>query len=146
MTACTTCELVARRDRGEAPPWDLIHRTELWDVAHAFGTEVEGWLVLVLRRHAAAVADMTEAEAAELGPLIKQVSAALHTALGCPKTYVIQLAESPDHRHVHWHVIARHADQPPEWRGPGIFGAMGTGSEVSEVRRNEIAVAVAEAL
>lgn len=57
MTRCATCELVARRDRGEAPPWDMILRTEMWDVAHAFGTSAEGWLVVVLRRHETSLAE-----------------------------------------------------------------------------------------
>lgn len=60
MTACRTCELVQRRDAGGAPPWDQIVRTPTWDVAHAFGTTIEGWTVLVLRRHVASVAELTD--------------------------------------------------------------------------------------
>ena len=74
MTTCRTCELTDRRDAGEAPPWDDIVSTSGWDVAHAFGTDVEGWVVLVARRHIETVADLTDAEAAQLGPLIKHVS------------------------------------------------------------------------
>ena len=85
--ACHTCALVARRDAGAAPAWDSILRTAGWDVVHAFGTSVEGWMVLVARRHIAAVADLTDAEALELGPLVKSVSAALHAVAGCEKTY-----------------------------------------------------------
>lgn len=147
MASCVTCELVDRRDRGQSPPWDSVHRTDHWDVVHAFGTSVEGWLVLVLRRHETALADLTDAEAAELGPLIKRVSKALQHVVGCPKTYVAQFAEAAEHPHVHVHVIARQADQPAEWKGPGIFiHALGLapGDEVSEERRNEIAVGVAD--
>ncbi len=61
MTACRTCELIGRRDSGEAPPWDRIVRTLGWDVAHAYGTSVEGWMVLVVRRHITAVAELTDA-------------------------------------------------------------------------------------
>ena len=53
--------LVARRDAGEAPLWDVIVRTPGWDVVHAFGTAIEGWVVLVVRRHIIAVADLTNA-------------------------------------------------------------------------------------
>ena len=77
VSECRTCELVKRRDDGEAPPWDRIRRTPNWDVVHAFGTSVEGWIVLVVRRHITAVADMTADEAAELGPLVKEVSRAV---------------------------------------------------------------------
>lgn len=144
-----TCQLVDRRDAGEAPLWDRILRTELWDVVHAFGTSVEGWLVLVLRRHAEAVAELTEAEAVEMGALARQTSIALGEAMGCPKTYIVQFAEAAEHPHVHVHIIPRYADQPAEWKGPGIFfHALGVdpADEVSEARRDEIAAAVAPLL
>jgi diadenosine tetraphosphate (Ap4A) HIT family hydrolase len=145
MSDCHTCDLSARRAAGAAPPWDNIVRTPTWDVAHAFGTDVEGWLVLVVRRHITSVADLTDAEAAELGPLIKRVSAALQEVVGCEKTYVVQFAEHPNHPHVHVHVIARPVDLAAEHRGPRIFaGRSGLPDEecVPEPRMNEIAAAV----
>jgi diadenosine tetraphosphate (Ap4A) HIT family hydrolase len=69
--------------------------------------------------------------------------------LGCAKTYVAQFAEAADHPHVHVHVIARHPDQPAEWKGPGIFFhglGVDPAEEVPEARRNEIASQVAAAL
>ncbi|MCB0099933.1 MAG: hypothetical protein KDE46_29575, partial [Caldilineaceae bacterium] len=69
MNACHTCTLTARRDAGAAPLWDNIYRTAHWDVVHSFNTSLPGWLVLVARRHMAAVAELTAAEAAELGDL-----------------------------------------------------------------------------
>ncbi len=146
---CHTCELIERRDRGEAPPWDAIHRTDHWDVVHAFGTSVEGWTVLVLRRHLDALAELTADEAAEMGRLTRLVSIALTETLGCVKTYIAQFAEAANHGHVHVHVIPRQADQPSEWKGPGIFvHALGVAAddEVPEARRDEIAVAVGSAL
>src|SRR5436305_11209877 len=104
---CKTCELVDRRDHGEAPPWDNIVRTPLWDVAHAFGTSVEGWTVLVVRRHITSVADLTDEEATELGRLVRDVSSGIQAITDCDKTYVVQFAEHVDHPHVHVHVIPR---------------------------------------
>lgn len=72
MDACTTCDLVARRDAGEAPPWDSILRTPHWDVVHAYGTSLEGWIVLVARRHLTAVAELSTDEAAELAEQLAQ--------------------------------------------------------------------------
>lgn len=136
-----TCDLVERRDRGEAPAWDRIRRTPHWDLVHAFGTAVEGWLVLVVRRHRAAVAELSDEEAAELGPLVTASSRALQEVVGCEKTYVVQFAEHPDHPHVHVHVIPRAPDLPLEWRGPGIFARLGVPDDqtVSESRMDEIA-------
>ena len=98
---------------------------------HAFGTALEGWLVLVVRRHLTAVADLSEAEAAELGPLIKRVSAAVEEVVGCDKTYVAQFAEHPDHPHVHVHVIPRPRDLPDEHQGPRVFSLIGVADEVA---------------
>ena len=83
---CKTCELTKRRSQGKAPLWDCIHRTGYWDVAHAFNTAMPGWLVLVVRRHIEAIDELTDDEAAELGPLIRDVSRALREVVGCQKT------------------------------------------------------------
>ncbi|HYD08612.1 MAG TPA: hypothetical protein VEA78_00810 [Acidimicrobiales bacterium] len=118
-------------------------RTEHWDVVHGFGMEVEGWIVLATRRHVAVIADLTEAEAAELGTLVHRASVALRVVLGVEKTYVAQFAESPDHAHVHVHVIPRPED--PAFRGPSVFGLM-NGTDVPEARMDEIALALRAAL
>jgi diadenosine tetraphosphate (Ap4A) HIT family hydrolase len=143
MDGCRTCELVTRRDRGEAPLWDAIHRTPRWDVVHCYGTSVEGWLVVLTREHRSAIADLTDAEAAELGPLLKHASEALRDAVGCVKTYVAQFAEHPLHPHVHFHVIPRAADHPDDLRGPRIFDALGDAVDpVPDARMDEIAARV----
>lgn len=148
MSDCVTCQLVERRDVGEAPPWDTIRRTPHWDVVHAFGTAVEGWLVLVVRRHLTSVADLSDPEAAELGPLIRDVSRAVQRAVDCDKTYVVQFAEHPQHPHVHVHVIPRARDLPDDRQGPRVFGLLGVPDEdaVPADRMDEIAALVAAEL
>lgn len=144
MSDCRTCDLLERRDADEAPPWDSIVRYRNWDVVHASGTSLPGWLVLVVRRHVAAVADLTDGEAAELGPLVASTSRALTHVVGCEKTYVVQFAEAVEHRHVHVHVIARMPDQAPELKGPRIFALLGVAAEdeVSEPQMDEIGLGV----
>lgn len=148
MIGCVTCELTARRDAGEAPVWDSIWRTEYWDLAHSFNTSLPGWLVLVARRHVAALAELTEAEAVELGSLIRHVSLALEEVTGCHKTYVVQFAEHPDHPHVHVHVIPRMADFSEDERGPGVFHFVGVASEqrIGEEQMNAVALRIRQAL
>ena len=141
---CQSCELLARRDRGEAPLWDNILRTPSWDLVHSFNTSLEGWLVLIVRRHVETLADLSDDEAVELGALIKRVSGALRTAVGCAKTYVAQFAEHPQHQHVHVHVIARYADQPEHLAGPRIFDLLGVDDPISEDRMTAVARRVAE--
>lgn len=140
--------MVARRDAGDAPPWDNIVRTPEWDVVHAYDTSHEGWLVIVLRRHVHSLSELTDREAAELGRLTRDVSAALEAVLGVPRTYVVQFAEHPLHPHVHVHLIARPDDLPKERRGPGIFSQLGVikSSRVPEGRMDEIAFEVRKLL
>jgi diadenosine tetraphosphate (Ap4A) HIT family hydrolase len=148
VSACKTCELIARRDAGADPPWDCIHRTSLWDVAHSYDTTLPGWLVLVVRRHITSVDELTEAEAAELGRLIRHVPRAFKEVTGCLKTYLIQFAERADHPHVHFHIIPRMADLPEDRRGTGIFEYLGVpeGDRVTEEEMNSIAEKVREKL
>jgi len=143
-TPCLTCDLVRRRDRGDAPPWDSIVRTAHWDVVHSYNTSLPGWLVLVARRHITAIDELTDEEAAELGVLLRRASAALRQVTGCGKTYVCQFAEQAEHPHVHFHVIPRLADQPDDRRGPRVFGYLGVPDEerVGEERMNAIAAEV----
>ena len=121
MAECHTCELTARRDKGEAPLWDNIFRTQYWDLVHSYNTSLPGWLVLVARRHLAAIDEMSAAESAELGVLLQQVSASLKQVTGCQKTYVMQFAEHPQHPHVHFHVVPRLNKQPETHRGPRVM-------------------------
>lgn len=144
MNVCKTCELIAARDAGAAPLWDAIYRTHFWDVVHSYNTALPGWLVLVVRRHIESLDQLTDDEAAELGPLIQQVSAALKAVTGCLKTYVIQFAEAQEHPHVHFHVVPRMADQPEERRSTKIFGYLGVPEEerVSGATMDDIAAQV----
>ena len=141
---CITCELVARRDNGAAPLWDCIRRTQFWDVVHCNATTIDGWLVMVTRRHIEAIDELTHAEALELGVLLYQVSIALKQVVKCARTYVVQFAEAEGHHHVHFHIIPRMANQPEERRGTKIFEYLRVSGEeqVSEDRMNEIAVKV----
>ena len=141
---CKTCELTERRNSGSAPLWDCIHRGQHWDVAHAFNSSLEGWLVLVLQRHAEALHELSEAESMELGSLIRRVSMALREVTGCVKTYVIQFAEHPSHPHVHFHIVPRASDQPEDRRSTSVFSYLSDveADWTAEEVMNQIAVRV----
>jgi diadenosine tetraphosphate (Ap4A) HIT family hydrolase len=148
VATCKTCELIAARDAGTAPLWDCIYRTAHWDVVHSYDSALPGWLVLVARRHVIAIDELTDEEARELGLLLRRVSLALRAAVGCTKTYVAQFAEAAEHPHVHFHLVPRMPDQPPERRGPAVFGYLGAPPDecVPEEERNRIALQVREML
>ncbi len=144
MAQCESCRRITTRDRGEAPPWDNIYRSPYWDVVHAYNCAHLGWLVLVCRRHIEAIDEMTRAEAHDLGDLLRVASRALKLRLGCEKTYVMQFAEASDHRHVHFHLVARMRQQPPEDKSWRIFRHLGVPVEqrCSETAMNALAADV----
>jgi diadenosine tetraphosphate (Ap4A) HIT family hydrolase len=116
-TLCLTCDLVRRRDRGEAPLWDSIHRTAHWDVVHSYNTSLPGWLVLAAQRHITAIDERTD-EAAELGVLLRRTSAA---ARGDRlRNICCQFAEQANTPIASDH--PRLADQLDARRGPRVFG------------------------
>lgn len=106
------------------PPRERVAYDRHWRVAHATGTSLPGWLVLLPRRHVTAVHDLTDAEAAGLGSWQVALSRALRAVTGCEKTYVVQFAEAVGFAHVHFHVVPRDVDLPPRYRGPGVFGLL----------------------
>ncbi len=144
MADCVTCELVARRDAGQAPLWDAIYRTPFWDIVHCNSTSLPGWIVLVIRRHIPSLDALTEDESVELGTLIRQVSLALKEEIGCAKTYVVQFAESQGHQHVHFHIIPRMPDMPDADKGPNIFKYLGVAEDarVDEAQMNQIGLGI----
>ena len=81
-TECLSCALEARADQ---PPRERLHVGPRWRVAHAFGTSLPGWLVVLPRRHVTALDQLTAQEAADLGPLLRALTAALREVLGCSR-------------------------------------------------------------
>ena len=141
MDQCITCELMTRRTNGTSPLWDNIYQSACWTVVHSFNSTLAGWLPVICNRHIAAIDQMTDVEAVDLGRLLRRVSIALRETVGCSKTYVAQFAEAQGHHHVHFHVIPRMADQPVDYIGVNIFKYLGASEaeRVSEARMNEVA-------
>ncbi len=106
-------------------PRQQVLRTAHWRVAHAFDTDLPGWLVLLPLRHVTALAELQPGEAAELGPLLRALSVALREVLGSVKSYVMLFAEAEGFAHLHFHVVPRMADQPEQERGPRILARLG---------------------
>jgi diadenosine tetraphosphate (Ap4A) HIT family hydrolase len=142
---CYSCNL---ERAAESPARERILVTDQWRVAHAFDTSLPGWLVAVPRRHLRSLGELDAAEAAELGPLLTDLTRALQDVTGCVKTYVILLAEAEGFAHLHFHVVPRMPDQPPEERGPRIFARLGCpeGERVPAPERDRLAHDIREAL
>lgn len=148
VTATPDCLTCTQNDNPDLPPRERVQVTQGWRVAHAFGTALPGWLVVVPRRHVTALDELTPAEAADLGPLLRSVTAAMRTVLGCTKTYVALFAEAEGFAHVHFHVMPRAQDLDADLRGPRIFGLLGgdSGRQVPESVMDDVAIRIATAL
>lgn len=103
-------------------PGPVIHRGDFWQIEHAYPTSLLGWLVIVLRRHAEALHELTGSEAAELGVLQRDVASALREELDCSKEYAFCLGEAPGFSHLHVHLVPRAPNLKESRRGIGIFG------------------------
>jgi diadenosine tetraphosphate (Ap4A) HIT family hydrolase len=122
--------------------------TSRFVVAHAFNANLEGWLVVLPKRHVVSIDQFDDVEAAELGPLLRAVTAALRATTGCTKTYVLLLAEMAGFQHVHFHVVPRGPDLPDAFRGSRIFGLLGNAELefVTPERMDELALSLRDHL
>jgi diadenosine tetraphosphate (Ap4A) HIT family hydrolase len=136
---CYNCRLNAQPDR--APREDVMS-VEHWRVAHAFDTDLPGWLIVLPTSHVTSIADLTPDAAAELGPILRDLSIALEAETGCLKTYVMQFSEAEGFAHLHFHLVPRMPDQPAEHRGPKVFAHLGhpESSRVTEAARDDLAL------
>ena len=106
------------------PVRERILLTDHWRVAHAVGSALPGWLVVQPRVHLRSITELAVEALAELGPLLHVVSSALKQVTGCVRTYLASFGEAPGVSHFHRHVVPRLEDHPPQWTGPGVFGAL----------------------
>ncbi|HEV2238515.1 MAG TPA: HIT domain-containing protein [Ktedonobacterales bacterium] len=119
---CSVCPSVAGERR--ISPGATIYDGQFWMVEHAYPTTHPGWLVLVLKRHAEALHELSAAELAELGALQARTVRALAAVLRSQKEYIACYSEGEHFHHIHIHVVARPADLPPERRGPRSFSLL----------------------
>jgi diadenosine tetraphosphate (Ap4A) HIT family hydrolase len=119
---CLTC----RANRGEpSTPGGVIHDDGLWRLEHAFEpVPLAGWLIVKPLRHVEAFSDLTAEEAAAFGPLARRATSALMAVLQPKKVYLCLVAEAENAAHIHFHLVPRFEDTPPELRGPGIFALL----------------------
>jgi diadenosine tetraphosphate (Ap4A) HIT family hydrolase len=94
-----------------------------------------GHLLLVPVRHVESPAAVTDAEAERLGLWLARGSRLLETVLGAEHVYLARLGDG--WRHLHYHLIARYAGTPEEYRGLNVREWAGVGrcsrAEVAEI-------------
>jgi diadenosine tetraphosphate (Ap4A) HIT family hydrolase len=142
---CFSCLTNANPD---LPPRDRVHVGLRWRAAHAFGTSLPGWLVVIPRRHVLALDELAPEESADLGPLLSDLTAALREVVQCEKTYVALFSEAEGFAHLHFHLIPRPHGLDAAHQGPGVFGLLGGDPtrHVPDTTRDQIAADLARAL
>jgi diadenosine tetraphosphate (Ap4A) HIT family hydrolase len=132
---CWSC----RSNTGEKriSPGATIFDGEYWLVEHAYPVAVKGWLVIVLKRHAEALHELTPDEFGELGQIQAQLSRFLFEELSCEKEYISCYAETEHFYHVHFHVFARPRNLSNELKGGKSFALIKV-AESESVPPNEI--------
>lgn len=126
--SCRPCELAkAAEARGSlyplGPDWTINANVE---------PSVRPRIVLQARRHCVDLNDLTVSERASLGHVLAFLTAGIMRKTGALKVYIASFGESG---HVHFHVLPRFAQDPPDKRGWSIdtsalpAGAVATDSE-----------------
>jgi diadenosine tetraphosphate (Ap4A) HIT family hydrolase len=126
MDGCLACDLAD----GTVPlPGGRIHETSRWIVEHCIGPLGLGTLIVKPRRHVTAVAELTDAEAAELGPLLRQASRVASSLVPAEQVYNCLWSHAGGEPvHVHYVVQPVTADQVAQHQafGPALQLAMFT--------------------
>ncbi len=117
--SCLACRIVA----GEHRPVGGVVLREGGLTVHAAAdpSPLAGWLVVTSDRHARALYDLDDAEAAAVGRVAARVMRAQRAALGAEHVYAFAIGDVL--RHFHLHLVPRFADTPQRLRGRGCFDA-----------------------
>ena len=118
-------------------PGPTIYEGRYWLVEHAYPTALKGWLVIVLRRHAEALHELSAEECLELGELQGKTARLLHQQTGCQKEYMVFFAEQPGFAHIHFHVVPRAVEWPEALKGGKSFALLKV-SEAEAVAPEEV--------
>jgi len=145
--------LACRVNTGEVrPPGGPIYDGELWQADHELTPLLAGYLILKPRRHVHELADLTDSEAATMGPVMRRLLAAMRSVLVPQRIYVVSFAETV--HHLHFHLIPRYEDMSAlgpdllsdvfagRWRcdagvAAGVAGRIGAALALGQVRAQE---------
>jgi diadenosine tetraphosphate (Ap4A) HIT family hydrolase len=138
MDECMACELSA----GRLPlPGGLIHRTRHWRVEHCVGPLGLGTLIVKPDRHVTAVADLSDDEVDELGPLLRRASAVARELVETEQVYNCLWSHAgrvPVHIHYVVQPVTKEQMRDLDECGPGLQVAMfaaGIAPDPSDVDR-----------
>ena len=111
MPSSENCSACAEIAGVVSAPGGVILDNGLWYASHHTGRFTDpGELILKTRRHCESLADLTEAEASALGPLLHAGVRALQQVVEADRIYAVSFNERV--RHVHFLLLPRTAAMP----------------------------------
>jgi diadenosine tetraphosphate (Ap4A) HIT family hydrolase len=127
LDGCIACDLThGRREL----PGGVIHETPYWRVEHCIGPLAVGTLVVKPLRHVERVADLTPAEAAEMGIVLHQAAAVVGGLTTASQVYVCLWSHGP--AHIHFVV------QPETDTQVDLFGTWGPALQAAMFERGDL--------
>jgi diadenosine tetraphosphate (Ap4A) HIT family hydrolase len=138
MAECLACALAAGRTD---LPGGRVHRTAHWLVEHCVGPLTLGTLVVKPERHVTKVADLSQGEAEELGPLLRLASWVAGRLTGADQVYNCLWSHGrgvPVHLHFVVQPVTRATVEAFDAHGPDLQVAMfaaGQPLDVHDVER-----------
>ena len=127
-------------------PGGLIHRTRFWLVEHCIGPLGLGAMVVKPERHVTSVADLSEEEAVELGPLLRRTSIVARQLVDAIQVYNCLWSHAGGKPvHIHYVVQPVTEDQVSHFgvHGPNLQMAMFSVDELPEAAEVEQMAALA---
>jgi diadenosine tetraphosphate (Ap4A) HIT family hydrolase len=119
---CWTCQSNSGENR--ISPGPTIYIGKYWQIEHAYPVSREGWLVIVLKRHAEALHELTSEENIELSKLQQKLIKILHNNYNCEKEYLSCYAEGEHYKHIHIHIFAKPVGLSQELLGTKSFNIL----------------------
>jgi diadenosine tetraphosphate (Ap4A) HIT family hydrolase len=112
---CWSCR--SKTGEKRISPGAVIYDGAYWQVEHAYPVAVKGWLIIVLKRHAEALHELSADEFMELGQIQAKLTRFLYEELDCEKEYISCYAEVEHFYHIHFHVFAKPNNLPADLKG-----------------------------
>jgi len=138
MDGCVACDLA----EGRLPlPGGRLGEDQHWVVEHTIGPLGVGTLIVKPKRHVIHVADLTEDEAAELGPLLRRVARVVTTLREPEQVYVTLWSHAGGvPGHIHWVVqpVTREVMDEFDDHGPSLQVKLFDRGEALDVEAVEV--------
>ena len=135
MTDSKPCPICVFSDASPDTDSGIVYQDEHWVARTISGTPaVAGWLLLQSRRHIGDSSEMSAAEAASFGPVLKRTSQVVREVTGALRIYMGSLNEG--NPHFHTHILPRLPEMPNGALGWNAFGLSGLAAK-GEVRADQ---------